>query len=153
MYYWSHLTGEWLHVINYAEHADWLRASTGQLCIELGPSSGSYLFPHTLKRQGTADIPISMSDVELVNMNIEDLLEILCYPPWTGKTISLHHGHVRLGALYSLHDESNPYVPIVELLHIPQTVDPPLFTDYSYIDGKRDLVVATFGAEDTGWTR
>ncbi|KAJ7218452.1 hypothetical protein GGX14DRAFT_560794 [Mycena pura] len=95
-----------------------------------------------------------MSDAELVNMmNIEDLLELFCYPHWMGKTISLHSGHVHLGALYSLHDESNPYVPIVELLHIPQTVDPPLFTDYSYIDGKRDLVVETFGAEDIGWTR
>ncbi|KAJ7192846.1 hypothetical protein GGX14DRAFT_593908 [Mycena pura] len=96
-----------------------------------------------------------MSDAELVNMmNIEDLLEIFCYPRLTGKSISLHCGHVRLGALYSLHDESNPYVPMVELLHIPQTAVPPLFTDHwHYVDGKRALFIKTFGAKDTGWTR
>ncbi|KAJ7218479.1 hypothetical protein GGX14DRAFT_595027 [Mycena pura] len=130
------------------EHADWLRASTGQLCIELGPSSGSYPFPLTWHRQGTADIPLSLSDTELVNMmDIEDLLEIFGYPRRTQKTISLHHGHVHLGALYSLHDEYNPYVPMEELLHIPETADPALFIDnWAYMDER-------FGAEDTGWTR
>ncbi|KAJ7192849.1 hypothetical protein GGX14DRAFT_406063 [Mycena pura] len=96
-----------------------------------------------------------MSDAELVNMmNIEDLLEIFCYPFRTGKAISLHHGHVHLGALYSLHDECNPYVPMVELLHIPQTAYPPLLTEHwNYMNGKRAFPIETFGAEDTGWTR
>ncbi|KAJ7218458.1 hypothetical protein GGX14DRAFT_594976 [Mycena pura] len=102
-----------------------------------------------------AGIPISMSDTDLVNMmNIEDVLEIFCYPHWTGKAISLHHGHVHLGALYSLHDASNPYVPMEELLHIPETADPDLFIgNWAYTDGERDATIERFGAEDTGWTR
>ncbi|KAJ7192856.1 hypothetical protein GGX14DRAFT_593939, partial [Mycena pura] len=97
-----------------------------------------------------------MSDAELVNMmHIEDLLEIFCYPRRTGKTISLHRGHVHLGALYSLHDESNPYVPMVELLNIPQTADPPLFTGYwNYIDvlttGVGFYVTIWYPTEDIG---
>ncbi|KAJ7218471.1 hypothetical protein GGX14DRAFT_595010 [Mycena pura] len=96
-----------------------------------------------------------MSDAELVNvMNIEDLLEIFCHQRWTEKTISLHRGHVHLGALYSLHDEYNPYVPMEELLHIPETADPDLFVDkWRYVDGERDVNIERFGAEDTGWTR
>ncbi|KAJ7218442.1 hypothetical protein GGX14DRAFT_560781 [Mycena pura] len=155
VYYWERLTGEWLHVYNHAQHADWLRASTGQLCIELGPISGSYQFTTAFKHSTIAGIPISMSDTEMVTvMNIEDLLEIFCYPLWTGKVISLHRGHVHLGALYSLHDESNPYVPMVELLHIPETADPDFFNgNWDHINGESNLIIERFEDEDTGWTR
>ncbi|KAJ7218488.1 hypothetical protein GGX14DRAFT_437248 [Mycena pura] len=95
-----------------------------------------------------------MSDAELVNINIEDLLEIFCYPHWTWKTISLHCGHIHLGALYSLHDQSNPYVPMEELLHIPETADPNLFIDnWAYMDAESNVRIERFGAEDTWWTR
>ncbi|KAJ7200408.1 hypothetical protein GGX14DRAFT_699669 [Mycena pura] len=95
-----------------------------------------------------------MSDADLVKMmNIEDLLEIFCYPHWTGKTISLHCGHFHLGALYSLHDKSNPYVPMEELLHIPETADLDLFIDkWGYMDGESCVTIERFGAEDTWWT-
>ncbi|KAJ7218439.1 hypothetical protein GGX14DRAFT_560777 [Mycena pura] len=95
-----------------------------------------------------------MSDTELVNMmNIEDILEIFCHPHWMGKTISLHHGHVHLGALYSLHDKTNPYVAMEELLHIPETANPNLLVDnWRYMDGESDVVIERFGVEDTWWT-
>ena len=156
MYYWLNLTGEWLNVYNHAQHADWFRTSTGQLCIELG-ANFVYGFPDHYLRPGhvnTVGIPISMSDTELVNkMNIKDLLEIFCHPHWTSKTVSLQHGHVHLGALYSLHDKGNPYVPMVELLHIPEIAHLSLCIEkWGYIDGERHLFTERIGAEDTGWT-
>ncbi|KAJ7212668.1 hypothetical protein GGX14DRAFT_697049, partial [Mycena pura] len=96
-----------------------------------------------------------MSDAELVNMmNIEELLELFSYPRWTLKAISLHHGHIHLGALYSLHDEKNPYDPMVELLQISETADPDLFIgNWGYINGESNLIMQRFGPEGTGWTR
>ncbi|KAJ7199996.1 hypothetical protein GGX14DRAFT_401003 [Mycena pura] len=86
VHYWYIRSGEWLDVQNYANHADWFRASTGQLCIELGANSGSYQFPLALNnpsRSSIVGIPTvrsSMSNAELVNMmNLTDLLDIFCY--------------------------------------------------------------------------
>ncbi|KAJ7226908.1 hypothetical protein GGX14DRAFT_417610 [Mycena pura] len=158
--YWDHLTGEWLDVLNYAEHTDWFRTSTGQLCIELGTNCGSYLYAWDLIREGHAnavDIPTawnSMSNAELVNMvNIKDLLKIVSYTQWEWKAVSLHHGHIHLGALYSLDDRTNPYVPMLELLYLPVTIDSELSVGvWRYLDGEG----ISYGSEhmiSTGWSR
>ena len=86
-------------------------------------------------------------------MHIKDLLEIFCYPYWALKTVSLHHGHIHLGALYSLDD------PMVELLHLPAAAD----LDFSiglwrYVDGEKNITInlKCFGEEQGNsakWTR
>ncbi|KAJ7199994.1 hypothetical protein GGX14DRAFT_401001 [Mycena pura] len=78
---------------------------------------------------------------------------------WASKAVSLHHGHVHLGALYSLgpDDRRNPYVPMVELLHLPMTPDPDISVEtWCNVDGVRNIVLESFGMDEENsarWTR
>ncbi|KAJ7220859.1 hypothetical protein GGX14DRAFT_676254 [Mycena pura] len=157
--YWNRRTGEYLDVRHYVEHADWFRASTGQLCVEVGVNCDSKPYPFSRTTTIALDMPAawnSMSDTELVNrMNIRDILKIFNDATWAWKAISLHHGQVHLGALYSFHDRLNPYVPMVELLRLPATADLCL-GNWRSMDSEKDIPVKSYVSEKTGatsWTR
>ncbi|KAF7334923.1 hypothetical protein MVEN_02242000 [Mycena venus] len=157
--YWLDATGTEFFIDHWIEHSEWIRASTGQLCVDLGSDSGTevILFGHW-NEDVTKWFPIriavdSFTDEALLQTVEPADLALLMDCSHTSKVVSMNYGKLRLGSLYCIDDYENPDSKVSEVLYFHTWGDPYIAEGWFY---RCDPTLFCFGVEDettNGWTR